>query len=168
MKNLSKILSLIIAVAMLFPQITPVLAAEDVTVYVNETFESTPVNGKPSKLKIEKGTDARVLVDDEKSFDKAVYGKAITSKVTMNIPVNGTENKFVVSVNVKVDGARTNADLISLKDGSNIPLIKYKKEGSIHLSNGLRVGGYKLGKWMNYTFLMNAAKGKYDLDIDGK
>ena len=168
MKNLSKILSLIIAVAMLFPQITPVLAAEDVTVYVNETFESTPVNGKPSKLKIEKGTDARVLVDDEKSFDKAVYGKAITSKVTMNIPVNGTENKFVVSVDVKVDGARTNADLISLKDGSNIPLIKYKKEGSIHLSNGLRVGGYKLGKWMNYTFLMNASKGKYDLYIDGK
>lgn len=167
MKKYGSLLCWVLALIMVF-QITPVLAADDIVIYLNETFESTPVNGKPTKLKIEKGVDGRAVVTDEASFNKAAYSKAMISQATMTAPLNGVDNRFVISADIMVDGARTNGDIMSLKAGSTVSLIKYKKDGSIYLSDGLRIGGYKVGEWINYTFLINCEKQKFDLYIDGK
>lgn len=169
MKIKQRFLSLVLAVVLLIPSAVPtVFASEDAVIYVNEVFDNFATNDIPLNLKVDKGTDGRVVMRDDAALDKAAYAKAMKSTVLMSVPLSGIEDKYVVSADIMVDGARTDGAVFAIKGSANIPLINYSKNGTVTLNDGYRVGGYRIGEWNTYTFVINRTKNKFDFYLNGK
>lgn len=171
MKKHNRIISIILiltfAASLMLPSMTP-LAAESPTIYVNEMFDDQITNDIPDNFNITKGTDGRVVLRDEKNLDKAAFAKTLASAVSMSVEVPELPDKYVVSADIMIDGQRVDGNILSIKGSGTITLLQANVNGEITLNNGYRAGGYRLGTWANYTFVINRIKQKYDFYINGK
>lgn len=167
MKCFKSFISLITLFAVVLSSLC-VSASSEAEIFFNEYFDNYATNGNSANLKIEKGTDARVALWNEKTNDKAAYGKSLRSSVSMSAAVANLPARYVVSADIMVDSSFATGNVISVKGSSAIPLIMYESNGTVRLGDGTRIGSYKLGEWKNYTFVINRSKQKYDLYINGK
>lgn len=169
MSKLYKIISLILALTV-FSSIfgTVTFAADNPTIYFNETFDNYITNDNPKNFKIEKGTDGRVVIRKEGTLQKAAYAKALMSPVLMTAPIGEHNEEFVVSAEIMLDGARAKGNVMALGGGTSFPLLKYDTSGAVLLGDNYRVGSYRLGEWKTYTFVISKTKQKFTLYIDDK
>ena len=167
MKKFNAIISILVTFSVLF-SVVPVSASDNAVLYIGEYFDNYATNSTSLNPKINKGADGRIVLRNEKTSDKAVYAKALTSPVAMSAAITSPSAKYVISADIMVDGAKASGNVMKLVGTNTVPLIIYEANGTVRLGDKTRIGGYKLGEWINYTFVINRTKQKYDLYINGK
>ncbi len=168
---LKKITSALLGALMLFSA-APTYAEDKVTVYLNEYFDNYALNStEAGNISVMGGVDARVV--SKSGADKAFFVKAWGDSVLLEAPIKAAGNKFTISADIMIDGAKTDATLFSLTDKSNktIDLLNLSKEGFLTLGDGKKIGGMTYGKWKKLAFALDFSNdGVKTMDIyaDGK
>ena len=140
--------------------------ASENSALVYEAFDNYALNSVPETM-ISDGVDARVVT--RKGLDKAFGGKAWGGEdFLLSLPIEGANDKMVLSADVMVSGERTDGTILSAKGTSTTDLIKYEKSGKIRLYDGKILGGYLLGEWKNFCAVVDFTAARLDLYIDEK
>lgn len=165
--NLLKKTALILVLTMLI-SLCPAMAADNLL--INEVFENYALNETAfSSFNVHSGVDVRVTEDNG---NKALYGKAWGSGVSVSVPLNGVDakGKYVYSVRIKTTDEKPIGKLFSITDtsGNILDLITIKKDGGLYLPDNKQIGGYIHNKWTEYTVTADWRAQSISVYIDGK
>ncbi len=136
--------------------------------FENGTLANVSVIRRSGNIQAETDEDGTGFV--HLSADKKTNGG---SYFDINDPVIATYSRYVVDVRFKVNmlSGNSSCGLFDAKDANAVWRLGYMiKPGGAIVSrqNGLKIGTYKEGKWVRYSFAYNLSAGNVDIYCDGK
>ena len=142
-------------------------ASNVVNTVVNEAFENIATNGAPENIVVKTGVDDRVV--EISSRNKALYARADGMPVKISVPIAKNFDNMVFSYDLMVSGAPVTGSAMKLgSTGSGVAMFTYMQNKYISLQDGMDIGGYPNGKWVNYTVAIDYNTNTYDLYIDNE